>query len=51
MEKIRLTEPVGTETRISRCTDQQVLPVEIHIIFTYLNFSAVAVAVYGGFPR
>ena len=29
MEKNRVTVPASTKSRISRCTDQQVLPVNI----------------------
>jgi len=37
VEEIRLTEPDGTETRISRCTDQQVLPVDVCRWIDYLS--------------
>jgi len=36
---IKITEPDGTKTRISRCTDQQALPVKLSSIMNYLNFS------------
>ena len=39
MEKIRLTEPDSTETRISRCTDQQVLPVNNYKEKDFINLS------------
>ena len=39
MEKTRLTAPDGTQTRISRCTDQQVLPVGIHKNMDFISFS------------
>ena len=43
MEKTRLknnkaTEPDDTKTRTSRCTDQQVLPVNSLNVNSYLNF-------------
>jgi len=41
MEKIRLTAPDGTKTRISRCTDQQVLPVDILKHEDFISFSVL----------